>query len=85
MKATMAENEPTRGTTAADIVRTWGAAVLRPYMTVARRCESWIGYAREARQEAQTGWSKPRPDEIVIRQSFFDVAVDYLSRVAALG
>src|SRR5580704_3267628 len=65
-----------RGTTA-EIVRTWGAAALRPY-------KSWRDVERE-RQDAVHGRSKPRPYKLVARPSFFDVAVDYFSGVAAFG
>src|SRR5580704_3178760 len=65
-----------RGTTA-EMVRTWGAAVLRPY-------KSWRDVKRE-RQDAVRGRSKPRPYKLVARPSFFDVAVDYFGGVAAVG
>src|SRR5580704_24386 len=65
-----------RGTTA-EIVRTWGAEVLRP-------CKSWPNVERE-RQDAVHGRSKPRRYKLVARTSFFEVAVDYFGGVAALG
>src|ERR1700677_3025135 len=51
----------------AEMVRTWGAAVLRPYISVLEM------------QKRST--AVPCPSGLVARTSFFDVAVDYFGGV----
>src|SRR5579871_2683784 len=72
-----------RGAIPVGTVRTWSAAVPRPYKDG--------GFAERLHQDATAGRSEPRPYKgatgvIEVRtSSFFDVAVDHFGGVAALG